>query len=334
MLFLSLNPGSTNTKFSLYEEGKELLNDQYEGEIKDLEKELQIKGFSLNNIHSFGIRIVHGGTQFSEPTQITPTVLTQLHKLSELAPLHNPPAIRLIEQLLKFDKNAKIYGVFDTAFHRTINEKLTRYPIPKKIADDFQVQKFGFHGIACQSVVSKLKQANTLPEKLIICHLGGGASITAVKNGESVDTSMGFTPLEGLMMVTRSGDIDAGAVSFLQEKLHRTEPEMIELLNKKSGILGITGTTDVKTVFEGKTELHVLAREMFLIRVIKYIFSATGVLGGVDMITLSGGIGFHNKWLQEEIQKAISPLGNVTLSLIDIDEAEEIQRQVFPFMKQ
>jgi acetate kinase len=328
MLFLSLNPGSTNTKFSLYDEGKELLNDQYEGEIKDLEKELQMKGFSLGNIHHFGIRIVHGGTQFSKPTQITPTVLTELHKLSELAPLHNPPAIRLIEQLLEFDKHAKIYGVFDTAFHRTIDEKLTRYPIPKKMADEFQIQKFGFHGIACQSVVSKLKKTGTVPEKLIICHLGGGASVTAVKDGKSADTSMGFTPLEGLMMVTRSGDIDAGAVSFLQEKLHLTEPQIIELLNKKSGILGMTGTTDIKTVFEGKTELHKLAREMFLIRVIKHIFAAAGVLGGADMITLSGGIGFHNRWLQEKIQESISPLGKTILLFIDIDEAEEIQRQV------
>lgn len=333
MLFLALNPGSTNTKFSLYDEEKELLNDQYEGEIEDLEKELQIKGFSLANIHSFGLRIVHGGTRFSKPTQITPAVLTELHKLSELAPLHNPPAIRLIEQLLKFDANAKIFAIFDTAFHRTIPEKLSRYAIPKDIADNFGIQKFGFHGIACQSVITKLKQQNALPKKLIICHLGGGASVTAVKDGESIDTSMGFTPLEGLMMVTRSGNIDAGAVSFLQEKLHLTETEMLKMLNKQSGILGVSGSTDVKTIFEGETTNNKLAREMFLIRIIKHIFSAAGVLGGINTVTLSGGIGAGSKWLQSEIQKAVLPLSGAALSIINIDEAEEIRRQVFDFIE-
>lgn len=329
MIFLSLNPGSTSTKFSLYDREKELLQDEYQGEIDDLQKELQRKNFSLSNIYSFGIRIVHGGTKFSAPTQITNDVLKELTELSELAPLHNPPAIRLIEQLLKNDTNALIYGVFDTAFHRTIPEKLSRYAIPKKIADDLQIQKFGFHGIACQSVITKLKQQDALPEKLIICHLGGGASVTAVKDGKSMDTSMGFTPLEGLMMVTRSGNIDEGAASFLQEKLNLSESELLQLLNKKSGILGISGSTNVKEVFEGTTKDTNLAREMFLIRVIKHIFSAAGVLGGLDTIVLSGGIGTNNKWIQQEIRKALRPLGHPSLSIIDIDEAEEIRRQVF-----
>jgi acetate kinase len=328
MIFLSLNPGSTNTKFSLYDGEKELLKDEYHGEIKNLEQELQEKNFTLAKIHTFGIRIVHGGTKFSQPTRITPTVLKELKKLSELAPLHNPPAIRLVEQLLQFHSKATIYAVFDTAFHSTIEEKLTRYPIPKKIADDLGVRKFGFHGIACQSVITKLKQQNALPKKLVICHLGGGASVTAVKNGTSVDTSMGFTPLEGLMMVTRSGSIDEGAVGFLQEKLKLNETEVLELLNKQSGILGIAGTTDVKSVFEGKTADTKLAREMFLVRVIKYIFAAAGILGGLDRIVLSGGIGSRNVWLQKEIQKSIKPLNCSALSIIDVDEAEEIRRQV------
>ena len=328
MLFLSLNPGSTNTKFSLYDGETELLKSEFHGEVSSIEEKLNEKKFSLSQIDIFGIRVIHGGTKFSEPTKITNDVLEELQELSELAPLHNPPAIRIIEQLLNFDVNAKIYAVFDTAFHRTIPEKLKRYAIPKKIADEFGIQKFGFHGIACQSVIAKLKQKNELPEKLVICHLGGGASVTAVKNGQSLDTSMGFTPLEGLMMVTRSGNIDAGAVSFLQEKLHLSETELLELLNKQSGILGISGSTDIKEVFEGKTEVTKLAREMFLIRVIKYIFSAAGVLGGLDRVTLSGGIGYKNIWLQKEIAKAIEPIHCSALSIVDVDEAEEIRRQV------
>lgn len=328
MLFLSLNPGSTSTKFALYDGKKELIKSEFQGEINNIKEKLKEKNFTLNQIDTFGIRIVHGGAIFTETTKITTPVLKKLKTLSPFAPLHNPPAIRLIEQLLKFDTKAKIYGVFDTSFHRTIEEKLTRYAIPKQIADDLGIQKFGFHGIACQSVISKLRQQGPLPEKLVICHLGGGDSVTAVRNGKSVDTSMGFTPLEGLIMVTRAGDIDEGATSFLQEQLNLTEDELLELLNKKSGILGITGTSDVKAVFEGKTENTKLAREMFLIHVIKHIFSAAGVLGGLDMVTLSGGIGAGNKWLQTEIKKAIKPLQCSSLVIIDIDEAEEIRQQV------
>ncbi len=328
MLFLSLNPGSTSTKFSLYDGETELLTNEFVGEVSNIEKMLKEKNFTLGQIDVFGLRVVHGGTTFSEPIQITDAVITELKKLSELAPLHNPPAMRIVEQLLEFDKNAKIFAVFDTAFHRTIPEKLARYAIPKKIADDLGIQKFGFHGIACQSVVQKLKEKNDLPEKLIICHLGGGSSVTAVKNGKSVDTSMGFTPLEGLMMVTRSGNIDEGAVAFMQEKLNLNKNEVLDVLNKKSGILGIAGSTDVKDVFEGKTPDAKLAREMFLIRVIKHIFSAAGVLGGLDTIALSGGIGTRNEWIQNEIKKALAPLEPFKLSIVDVDEAEEIRRQV------
>ena len=328
MLFLSLNPGSTSTKFSLYDGETELLKNEFRGEVSNIEEKLSEKKFSLSQIDTFGIRVVHGGTKFSEPTKITNDVLENLKELSGLAPLHNPPAIRIIEQLLKFDTKASIYAVFDTAFHRTIPEKLKRYAIPKKIADDLGIQKFGFHGIACQSVISKLKQQNNLPEKVVICHLGGGDSVTAVKNGESMDTSMGFTPLEGLMMVTRAGDIDEGATSYMQKKLNLSEAELLELLNKQSGILGISGSTNIQEVFEGKTEDSILAREMFLIRVVKYIFAAAGVLNGLDLVVLSGGIGVGNKWLQEKITQAIRPLSTSPLSIIDVDEAEEIRRQV------
>ncbi len=328
MIFLSLNPGSTSTKFSLYDGKTELLKSEFHGEVANIEERLREKNFTLEQIDVFGLRMVHGGVKFFEPTEIKQDVLEELKKLSEFAPLHNPPAIRIIEQLLEFDANAKIFTVFDTAFHKTIPEKLKRYAIPKKIADTFGIQKFGFHGIACQSVISKLKQQGPLPQKLVICHLGGGASVTAVKEGASVDTSMGFTPLEGLMMVTRAGDIDEGATSFLQKKLNLSETELLKLLNEQSGILGIAGSTNIKEVFEGKTEDSNLAREMFLIRVIKHIFSSAGVLEGVDMVVLSGGIGTGNKWLQEKIKQAIVPLVGSILSIIEVDEAEEIRRQV------
>lgn len=227
-----------------------------------------------------------------------------------------------------FNKNAKIFAVFDTAFHRTIPEKLSRYAIPKKIADDLGIQKFGFHGIACQSVVQKLKEQNALPEKLVICHLGGGASVTAVKNGQSVDTSMGFTPLDGLMMVTRSGNIDEGAVSFMQKKLNFNEKEMLDLLNKKSGIFGITGKTNIADVFEAKTETDLLARNMFMERVVKKVFASAGVLAGIDAVALSGGIGENSIWFQETLLQRLRPLSISELKIINVDEAEEMRRQV------
>ena len=327
MIFLSLNPGSTSTKFSLYDGEMELLKSEFEGEVTNIEEKLAVKNFRLKQIDAFGIRVVHGGTKFSEPTKITEDVLNEIKKCAKFAPLHNPPAIRIIEQLLHVDPNATLFAVFDTAFHRTIEEPLRRYAVTKEMADELEIQKFGFHGIACQSVVTQLKAQNALPEKLVIAHLGGGASVTAVKNGNSVDTSMGFTPLEGLMMVTRSGSIDPGIITFLQEEKNMSPQEVLDLLNTKSGILGIAKTTDVKTVFEAKTPEHRLARDMFLARVVKHIFAAAGILGGLDTLVLSGGIGRKNEWLQNELTKAVAPLGCHTVEIIEVDEAKEICRQ-------
>ena len=326
MLILALNPGSTSTKFSLYDGDKEVVNENVTGSVENIEAKLQEKGYSIKNVDHFGIRVVHGGMKFYQTTLITPDVLEELKKTAKFAPLHNPPAIKLIEQL--FSSNGKIWAIFDTAFHHSIPEYHSRYAIPKDISDKLEIKRFGFHGIACQSVISQLREKGPLPSKLVIAHLGGGSSVTAVKDGESIDTSMGFTPIEGLMMVTRCGNLDVGVASYIQEEMKMTEDELLNMLNKESGILGITGKTDVADVFEGKTENDRLAREMFMSRVLKKIFASVAVLDGIDAIALSGGIGENSKWVQDRILTGLKLFNISELNIIKVDEAEEIRRQI------
>lgn len=326
MIILALNPGSTNTKFSLYDGDKEILREEIVGRVDNIEAKLKEKGYDLSAVDHFGIRVVHGGTDFCETTLITPEVLEKVKETAKLAPLHNPPAIELIEQFLSSGKH--IWAVFDTAFHHTIPEYISRYAIPKELSDKLEIKKFGFHGIACQSVVHQLKEKGILPENLVIAHLGGGASVTAVKNGKSQDTTMGFTPMEGLMMVTRCGDLDVGVASFIQEELGMKEEELLDMLNKSSGILGITGKTNVEEVFEGKTEADELAREMFAIRVLKKIFASAAVMGGLDAVVVSGGIGENSKWLHEKLISGLKILNISELNIIKVNEADEIRRQI------
>lgn len=326
MLILALNPGSTSTKFSLYDGDKMVLNENVTGPVKNIEAKLKEAGYSIENVDHFGVRVVHGGTTFHETTLVTPEVLEKMEENSKFAPLHNPPAQKLIEQLS--GSKGAIWAVFDTAFHFTIPECNSRYAIPKKLADELDIKRFGFHGIACQSVVSKLEEKKELPEKLVIAHMGGGASVTAVKNGKSVDTTMGFTPLEGLMMVTRSGDLDVGIAAYIQEAKGMTEKEVITMLNKESGIYGITGKMDMIDVFRGENDDDNLAREMFAIRVLKKIYSCAAVLEGIDAVALSGGIGENCRWTQDRILAGLKPLGISELKIVKVDEEAEIRRQI------
>lgn len=334
MHILSINPGSTSIKYSLFKgdqevffahfkktknhyffDSRKIRKKDFENSIDYLLEVLRQKNLllKLRDISKFGIRIVHGGNIFKKTTRITKGNLRELKKISPLAPLHNPPAIKIIGQIQKKEPKAKIYGVFDTAFHQSIPAVASTYALPRRLSEKLHIKKYGFHGIACAWDLHQIKKnLKKLPQNIIICHLGGGASITAVKNGKSVDTSMGFTPLEGLIMITRSGDLDNGVVGYLAGRLKLPTSEVIGLLNHKSGIFGLTKLKNMKKVIERAKKNDKwckLAVEMFIYRLVKYIYAYTGVLQGLDLIAFSGGIGEGSALVRQKICGQLKMLG-------------------------
>lgn len=333
MKILALNPGSETIKGAFFVNGKKIK--QFESSntgnlLAEIKKNLGLQSFS--ELDRIGVRIVHGGNKFVKPTLITAKALKELKKLTELAPLHNKPALRLIELIRKEDSKVGIYGVFDTAFHQSIPAFAATYPIPYALTKKYGIKRFGFHGIACENILRQIRtRTKNLPKRMIICHLGGGASVTAVKNGKSVDTSMGFTPLEGLMMVTRSGDIDAGLVGYLAGKLGGIE-KVLEVLNHRSGIAGLTDKEDFAAVRKSARQgnrLCKLAAQMFVYRVVKYICAYCGVLGGLDALVFSGGIGFNSLEIRQKVLRKLKLLGKFKVFVLQVDEAEEIARKIF-----
>lgn len=310
---LIINPGSTSCKFSVFTGPERQAHFSLPFSNHVIQDGLAKINLNITELAGFGVRVVHGGETFRQSTPITLHNLPELEALSSLAPLHNPPAVSVIQQILDLDATALILGVFDTTFHQSIEPAAYTYALPRDLQNRHSIRRYGFHGTACQSV---LRQAETYlghtPSKMIICHLGGGASVTALKNGKSVETSMGFTPIEGLMMVTRSGDTDFGALTHIarQEKLNWLEIE--NLLNNQSGFLGLTDSTDIKDIVEkaqaGKPA-EKLAVSVFVHRIVKYIGSYTAILGGLNALTFSGGIGEGNAYIRQIICQHFAYLG-------------------------
>jgi acetate kinase len=256
-------------------------------------------------IDAAGVRVVHGGSKFMTPVRVDDEVLETIRGLADLAPLHNPMAVKAIEETRAKMPRVPIVAVFDTAFHSTMPQLAWRYAIPADVA----VRRYGFHGISYSYVSSRVDA-----RRHIICHLGSGASVCAVLDGKSVDTSMGFTPMEGLVMGTRSGDIDPGAILELQ----REGIDADELLNEKSGLLGVSGVSaDVREVEKaaksGNADAE-LALDLFAYRAAKYIGAYAAVLGGVDALTFTAGIGENSSSIRSRICGRLGFLG------VELDE--------------
>ena len=266
-------------------------------------------------LSAIGHRVVHGGANFTKITRITDDVLTQISQLDNYAPLHNPSNRLGIEIAAELFKNVTQFAVFDTAFHRKIPDYAGRYAIPENLSANVAFYRYGFHGISCQhSVNAAAKILNKSPENLnlIILHLGGGASATAVKNGISVDTSMGFSPTEGLVMASRSGDIDPMIAVTLQRE-GKTVEDINTLLNKQSGLQGVCGETDMRTILEsveqGNENCH-NALNLFCYRIKKYIGTYFAVLNGnVDALIFTGGIGENAPAIRQRILENLDGLG-------------------------
>lgn len=329
MKILSLNSGSSTIKFALYSKEKSLI-ELYKNQIETSKpekalnkilKELQKKKFIQNKeeIIKVGHRIVHGGETYFQPTIITPQVIKTLWKTISLAPLHNPINLRTLEAAQKALPKATHIAIFDTAFYHSLPEKAFRYAIPSNYYTKYHIRRYGFHGTNHQHVVKEALKSEPKQSKkrLISCHLGNGSSITASLNGKALDTSMGFTPLEGLPMGTRCGSIDPGIILHLSEQLKLTPQKINQILNHKSGLLALSGiSADMRKIFAKYKKGHpkaILTIELLAYQCAKIISSYLPALGGLDTLIFTGGMGEHAFYLREKIANHLQFLG-LTLS--------------------
>ena len=271
---------------------------------------------SLDEIEAVGHRVVHGMEDFSESVIITPDVIKKVKEAYSVAPLHNPANVTGIEAVESLIPGVPQVAVFDTAFHQTMPPKAYMYALPYEMYEKYGVRRYGFHGTSHRYVSKRACEFLGLPyekQRIITCHIGNGGSITAIRDGVSVDTSMGLTPTEGLMMGTRSGDVDPGALIYLMERENLDAAGLSKLVNKQSGVMGVTGKSsdmrDVEEAIEKGDDKAKLALEMYEYRIIKYIGAYVAVLGGVDVIVFTGGVGENQIRTREAICKQFEFLG-------------------------
>jgi len=300
-----------------------------------------------SEISLVGHRVVHGGEEFIKPTVVTPAVLKKLSKYDKLSPLHNPANLMGIKACQKLLPRAKNVAVFDTGFYSTLPDFAYTYAIPVDFYKKYDVRRYGFHGISHEYVAGEAAKVLKKPLtklNLITCHLGSGASITAIRAGKAVDTSMGFTPLEGLVMSTRSGDLDPAIPLYLIRELKIKPEEVDNILNKKSGLLGLSGFSDMREVLTAagysvagfkskkvsaeKKRLAKLALEVFVYRIKKYLGAYSAILEKVDAIIFTAGIGERNKTVRDLITKNLKIFGKPRILVIPTNEELMIARKI------
>lgn len=285
---------------------------------------------SMDEITAVGHRVVHGGEKYSDSVLIDDEVIESIKDCIPLAPLHNPPNIIGIEACKELMPNTPMAAVFDTAFHQTMPKVAYICPLPYELYEKYGIRKYGFHGTSHKYVSQKVAEVmnrDIKDLKIITCHLGNGCSLAAVKGGKSIDTSMGFTPLAGVMMGTRSGNIDPSVIAFLVEQQGYKLEEVNEMLNKKSGLLGISGVSsdfrDVQMASEQGNERAKLALDIFNYKIRAQIASYAGIMGGVDVIVFTAGIGENSSFARKEVLKGLEFLGfNID------DEKNEVRGEV------
>lgn len=277
---------------------------------------------SLDEINAVGHRVVHGAETFNKSVLITDEVIAKMVECIDIAPLHNPPNLMGIRAVSELMPNVPQVGVFDTAFHQTMPDYAYMYGIPYQLYKQYGIRRYGFHGTSHRYVSKRVCEYLGVEQKgtkIITCHIGNGGSITAIKDGISIDTSMGFTPVEGLLMGTRSGDIDAGVVSYIMDKEMIGTSSISTLLNKHSGLLGVSGVSsdmrELSAACDEGNERAILARNMYYYKIKKYIGSYAAVLGGVDIIVFTGGVGENQSMCRHEVCQGLEYMG------VHLDEA-------------
>lgn len=351
MKIIVLNCGSSSIKYQLFEmpstevvakglvdkiglKGASIKHNMANGDVLKLEGEIldhqagiefvlgvlthKIYGCvqDLNEIGAVGHRVVHAGEKYNSSVAITNEVIAALKECIDLAPLHNPPNLEGIYAITKLLPEVPQVGVFDTAYHQTMSEQAYLYGIPYSLYEKYKVRRYGFHGSSHRFVSQRAadilgKKIEDL--KIISCHLGNGASMCAIKNGVSVDTSMGMTPVEGLVMGTRCGDIDAGALLYIADKEETSIPYTSTLLNKHSGMLGLSGISsdmrDIETAAADGNHRAQVALDIYHYRIKKYIGSYAAAMGGVDVVIFTGGVGENGWETREEVSKGLEFMG-------------------------
>lgn len=271
---------------------------------------------NLNEIGAVGHRVVHGGEKFNKSVVITPEVKEMIVKCAELAPLHNPANLKGIDAIEQTLPGVPQVAVFDTAFHQTMPDYAYMYALPYELYDKYAIRRYGFHGTSHRYVSARVCEylgVDATDKKIVTAHIGNGGSCAAVLNGKSVDTSMGLTPVEGLVMGTRAGDLDLGAATYIMDKEGLTTAEFNNLVNKKSGLLGVSGVSsdarDIDAAIKAGNQRANLAREMFIYRVKKYIGAYAAAMNGIDILVFTGGIGENDAFIRGEVVKGLSFLG-------------------------
>lgn len=367
MIFV-INSGSSSLKFRLYDlkleavasgiveriglekpflkakAGKKEIEESY-GSVPDhadaLSKTfaaLAKAGIDAKAVKAFGHRVVHGGAAYTEPARVDAKALAGLKGLYRLAPLHNPPNVMGIEAVMKLAPGVPNVAVFDTAFYRTLPPEAYMYALPYDLYEKHGVRKYGFHGISHEYVAGEAAKALKKPLsklRLVTCHLGSGASVTAVKGGKAVDTSMGFTPLEGLTMSTRCGDIDPEIPVWLMRELKMTPDEVDDLMNRKSGTLGVSGHKDMRDVLDAARRGEArakLAVAMFVYDVVRYVGQYMAVMGGCDAVVFTAGVGERSGEIRRMVMRRLAPFRLRTLA-VPTDEEGSIARQAAKLLK-
>ena len=362
MKILSVNAGSSSLKFTLMNMPEEEViasglfekigladssyTIKYQGE--KIKKECSLENHSvavekliaelidlniiqtLDEIEGVGHRLVHGGQEFTSSVVLNEEVLEHVAKYNELAPLHNPANIMGVRAFMEKLPNTIQVGVFDTAFHTTMKEKEYIYPVPYEWYEKYQVRKYGFHGTSHRFIDMTIrKHLNNDNLKVISCHIGNGGSITAIDSGKVVDTSMGFTPLAGIMMGTRSGDIDASILEYMANKTGETLTQLTNDLNKKSGFLGVSGVSsdsrDIEAAVLQGNKRAILAQDIYSQKIANYIAMYNNLLNGADVIVFTAGLGENSPMMREKVMQKIASLG-VKLDLSKNDFRGEFRK--------
>lgn len=311
MKILVFNPGSSTLKFGVYAlpVTEAAVSDVIEGTGNSMTEATAeaIRRAGGQTIEAVGCRVVHGGPRFLEPTVVDDAVLEEIRSLAHLAPIHNPLAAQVIEEVRRSLRGVPVVAVFDTSFHQTLPAVASTYALPAELG----VRRYGFHGIS-YSYVSKRLHAMGRDGRAVVCHLGNGASVCAIRDGKSVDTSMGLTPMEGLVMGTRAGDLDPGIILLLLRR-GMSETHIDELLNHRSGLLGLSAASgdmrDLERAAAGGDGRAELALAIFAYRVAKYVGAYAAALGGLDTLVFTAGIGEHSSSMRSRICNYLGFLG-------------------------
>lgn len=333
-MVLVLNVGSQTFKWKLFDQFGTVLKQQ-EGE-NDRESCLELLR-GENEIKLVAHRLVHGGPKYFDPIELTGPIIKYLDQIAYLAPLHNPPALATVREVSKLAPTAKHVAVFDTGFFKKLPLYAKLYAVPYEWFSKYNIQRFGFHGISHQYAAESAAVILHKPLKslrLITVHLGAGCSIAAISAGKAIETSMGYTPLEGLVMSTRSGDLDS-AIFLHLHKRHNLSLEQIDTaLHTKSGLLGISGATgDMKKLLTRSDERSLLALDMFVYRIRKYIGAYIAILGGVDAIIMTGAIGSGSEYIRNRVSSGLDIFGDFKFLTVPTDEEAMIFKQCRKFLK-